>query len=440
MNAKTETAVGQSAMRKALWRIVPLVALGYLCAYMDRVNVGFAAVRMNADLGFSATVYGLGAGLFFLGYALLEIPSNLMAVRMGPRRWLARIMISWGLLSAAMLLVRTPMQFYAMRFALGVAEAGFWPGLIYYFALWFPVSHRGRAVSRFYVASPVASLVMGAVSGALLGMEGARLPGLGALHGWQWLFLAQGLPSVAMGLAFLWLLPETPARVAWLTPEEKHWIAQELAREAAEVGPPASHHLMAALRNPHVLWLCATGFFSSGVMTTLSLSAPLVLLAATRLDTTHVGYVVSLGGLAGAGAMLLAGNWSDRRGDRFLNAFWWIVAMGGSLLVLALAIRQGMAPGVAIGGYLGFAATCFTVNMLLSSGWAEVMHPAERAVGAAAINMVANLGGFVLPYGWGALRDGTGHFTAGLLGLALASAVAAGLTLQVRGAPRAGRF
>jgi MFS transporter, ACS family, tartrate transporter len=173
----------------ALWHILPLILLSYLCAYMDRVNVSFAAIQMNVDLSFSATIYGLGGGLFFHGYALFEIPSNMLAVRYGSRRWLARIMITWGLLSAAMVYVRTPTHFYVMRFLLGVAEAGFYPGVIYYFASWFPACHRGRAVSRFYVASPLASVVMGGISGALLGLDGVA-----DLRGWQWLFLVQGLP------------------------------------------------------------------------------------------------------------------------------------------------------------------------------------------------------------------------------------------------------
>lgn len=160
-----ESAVSRSAMSKVFWRILPLIALAYLFAYMDRVNVSFAAAQMNDDLKFSATIYGLGGGLFFLGYALFEIPSNLMLVRFGARQWIARIMITWGLLSAGMMFVQTPMQFYVVRFLLGVAEAGFYPGVIYYFSSWFPPCHRGRAVSRFYVASPLSSVVMGGISG-----------------------------------------------------------------------------------------------------------------------------------------------------------------------------------------------------------------------------------------------------------------------------------
>jgi ACS family tartrate transporter-like MFS transporter len=415
--------IGASAMRKALWRIVPLMLLAYLCGYMDRVNVGFAAVQMNVDLGFSATIYGLGGGLFFLGYALFEIPSNMMAVRYGSRRWLARIMISWGLISAATMLVRTPLEFYVMRLLLGVAEAGFWPGIIYYLALWFPMTHRGRAVSRFYVASPLAAVLMGAMSGWLLGLDG-----LLGLRGWHWLLLLQGLPSVAMGFVLLRWLPDTPAGVAWLSGEEKAWIEQRLAEEAALIGAPAAHDPFALLHNKGVLLLCATGFFTSGIMTTLGLSAPLLLLGTTGLDAVHVGYLVSVGGVIGAAAMLLAGDHADRRGDRFRDAFRLILVMAAALVAIAAA----PSPAVVMVAYLAFAATCFTINMLLSSGWAEVLHVRELAVGAALINSIANLGGFALPFAWGAARDASGGFAVGLVALAVFAGVAAVLTLRVR--------
>jgi ACS family tartrate transporter-like MFS transporter len=321
MSGMPDAAVGRSAMRKALWHILPLILLAYLCAYMDRVNVSFAATQMNVDLGFSATIYGLGGGMFFLGYALFEIPSNLMLVRFGARNWIARIMITWGLLAAGMMFVQTPVQFYIVRFLLGVAEAGFYPGVIYYFSSWFPICHRGRAVSRFYVASPLASVVMGGVSGWLLGLDGRM-----GLEGWQWLFLVQGLPTVVVGLIILRFLPDTPATVAWLDPSEKAWIEGELSREQARIGDPARHNVLAAFRNPRVLMLGAIGFLLIGAITTLVLSAPILLAEATGLDTTRVGYVVSLGGIMGALAMLFAGNYADRHGDRFLNAFWCIVS------------------------------------------------------------------------------------------------------------------
>jgi len=426
---KADATVGSSAMRKALWRILPLIALAYLFAFMDRVNVSFAATQMNEDLKFSATIYGLGGGLFFLGYALFEIPSNLMLVRFGARKWIARIMISWGLLSAAMLFVHTPMHFYVLRFLLGVAEAGFYPGVIYYFSGWFPVCHRGRAVSRFYIASPLASVVMGAISGSLLSLDG-----IAGLHGWQWLFLVQGLPTVLVGLIVLRLLPDRPATVHWLTPSEKDWIHSELQREQVRIGEPGKHHVLAAFQNPKVLLLGAIGFLIIGVITTFILSAPMILAGATNLDTYRVGYLVSFGGLVGAGAMLWAGNYADRNGDRFLNAFWFSVVLACTLLVISIS----PAPTIVIVAYLAFAAACFTVPMLTSSGWAEVLHVRELAVGAAAINTLSQIGAFVSPFAWGVARDATGSFRLGLGALMLMTVALAILILVLRTQVRSG--
>src|SRR5437588_6962780 len=186
-------SVAQSAIAKTSWRILPLLGVGYLLSYLDRLNVSFAAAQMNVDLKFSATVYGLGSGFFFLTYALLEIPSGMVMPAIGARRWIVRIMISWGLISAGMMFVRTPLQFYVVRFLLGAAEAGFFPSVIYYFSGWFPMARRGRAISRIYVASSLASIVMGGISGSLLGLDGTA-----GLRGWQWLFLVQGLPAIFM--------------------------------------------------------------------------------------------------------------------------------------------------------------------------------------------------------------------------------------------------
>jgi ACS family tartrate transporter-like MFS transporter len=419
----SDAVVAHSAMRKALWRILPLIALAYLFAYMDRVNVSFAAASMNADLGFSATIYGLGGGLFFLGYALFEIPSNLMLVRFGARQWIARIMITWGLLAAGMMFVQTPLQFYVVRFLLGVAEAGFYPGVIYYFASWFPGSHRSRAVSRFYVASPLASLVMGGISGSLLDLDGVL-----ALRGWQWLFLVQGLPSAFVGLLLWRFLPDAPAKVSWLTQPEKDWIERELMREQAEIGEPGRHDVLGAFRNSRVLLTGTLGLLLIGAVTTFILSAPLILADATGLGTKQVGYLVSLGGLIGVGVMLLAGNYADRHGDRFLNAFWFAIAMTLALLTIALA----PSPLVVMAAYLLFAASCFAIPMLISSGWAELLHARELAVGAAAINMISQCGAFIMPFAWGAAKDATGSFTPGLFGLFAITGATAALALTVR--------
>ena len=416
-------AIGKLAMNKAFWRILPLILVAYLFAYMDRVNVSFAAASMNEDLAFSATVYGLGGGLFFLGYALFEIPSNLMLVRYGARKWIARIMITWGLLSAAMMFVQTPLQFYVLRFLLGVAEAGFYPGVIFYFADWFPACHRGRAVSRFFVAAPLASVAMGGMSGWLLALDGNA-----GLHGWQWLFLVQGLPTVLVGLVVLRYLPDSPATVSWLSYEEKDWIQTELAREQARIGEPAKHNVLAAFRNPRVLLLGLFGFLLIGVITTVSLNTPLILQDATALNAKTTGYVVAFGGLLGAAAILFSGNYADRHGDRWGNAFWFCIVLAGALLVIGLA----PSPMLVIIAYLVFATVCFTIPMLTSSGWAEVLHVRELAVGAAAINTICQIGAFVAPYGWGIAKDATGSFQPALITLSIVALLMSTLLLLLR--------
>ncbi|NBW75789.1 MAG: MFS transporter [Sphingomonadaceae bacterium] len=415
-----DRALGRAAMNKAFWRILPLILIAYLCAYMDRVNVSFAAAQMNQDLQFSATIYGLGGGLFFLGYALFEIPSNLMLVRFGARQWIARIMITWGLLSAAMMFVQTPLQFYVLRFLLGVAEAGFYPGVIFYFASWFPPCHRSRAVSRFFIASPLASVVMGAVSGWLLGLDGT-----GGLEGWQWLFLVQGLPTVLFGLIVWRCLPDSPASSHWLSQPEKDWIQRELAREQALIGEPARHNVLAAFRNPRVLLLGAIGFTAMCVVTTIVLNAPLVLAETGRLDVSSIGYIVGLGGLLGVAAILICGNLADRAGYRWSTAAWCCAGLG--VAVLTMGLSTSTVP-LAI-GYLMFATFCFAVPSVTSSGWPEALHVRELAVGAAAINTISQIGAFSAPFAWGLARDATGSFQPGLIALSLVAAILTGLIL-----------
>lgn len=410
-------------MTKALWRIVPLILLAYLMAYMDRVNVSFASLQMNDDLNFSASIYGLGAGLFFLAYAIFEVPSSLMLRRYSAPQWIARIMITWGLLAAGMMFVRTPMQFYVMRFLLGAAEAGFFPSVIYYFSGWFPMAWRGRAVSRIYIASSLASVVMGSISAGLLGLDDR-----GGLQGWQWLFLVQGLPAVLLGLILLWILPRTPLAAHWLTVPEKTWIQRELARDAALIGAPVGHNVWATVSNPMILLLGTLGillnFFGNGLV----LFAPAVLSARTGLDTQAIGYLVAGGGMLGVIGVLFVGWNSDRHGDRLRDAcVCAIVCMIGLILI-------GVAPTpiLVMIGYLLFAATWFSDGVLIASSWADVLHPQQLAVGAAAINTLWQIGAFISPYAFGLARDATGGFALGLIGLALVAAAQALLLLYVR--------
>jgi ACS family tartrate transporter-like MFS transporter len=412
-----ETAV----LRKASWRILPLLGLGYGVAYMDRINIGFAALRMNADLHFSATVYGLGAGLFFLAYAAFEVPSNLLLARFGARRWMARIMLTWGILASAMMFVRTPAEFYVMRFLLGLAEAGFFPGVIYYLTLWFPLAHRGRAISRFYVAWPISSLIMGAVAGTLLGLNGTL-----GLAGWQWLFLIEGLPAIALSAVFLFALPDSPEKAPWLSATETTWLA---ARLAADQPDPADHSLWRVLRQGPMLALGLANLLILGSFYAFNLSAPVYLAGATGLSAAKVGYVIAASGLLGAISMLSAGWLSDRTGERY-----WHMAIPLALMAVAFAVMsQTHAPAVVVGAFWAVAMCNAAVGAIFWTAPAPFLTPRSAALGLAAINCVGQSGSFFLPWAWGVARDQTGSFQAGLTALPIAFLIAAGLVLYLKG-------
>ncbi len=408
-------------MRKAYWRLVPLIALGYGAAYMDRVNVSFAALRMNQDLHFSATVYGFGAGVFFVSYAGCELPSNLLLVRFGARRWLSRIMFTWGLLASATMFVRTPLEFYAARICLGVAEAGFFPGVVYYLMQWFPPQLRARAMSGFFVAVPLSSAAMGALAGTLLGLQG-RL----GLAGWQWLFLVEGLPAVVLGVAFLVLLPDGPADAPWLTPPERAWIRGQIDRDAAANGH--AHDVVEAFRDPRV-WLTGVVFFCmlSGLYA-FTFSAPAILLKLTGFSVTHVGYLISAIGLVSAAAMIGNALHSDRRGERYLHVALPLVVVAAAFVVGGTSV----VPVVAVPALAVALIAQSTLQGPLLSLPAEFLKGTSAAAGIAAMTTIGALGGFVGGYWMGKARDLTGDYQYGLLTLALPSIVAAVILLAFR--------
>jgi len=416
-----ERVDGAGVMRRAAWRIIPLLGLAYLVAFMDRSNISFAAKTMNADLGFSATVYGIGGGVFFLSYALFEVPSNILLERVGARRWIARIMITWGLIAAAMMFVHVAWQFYVLRFLLGLAEAGFFPGVIFYLSLWFPRAARGRAISRFYISGPLTRVVMGVVSVWLLAANG-----VGGLRGWQGLFVGEGLPAVLVGLLVLWLLPEEPARVAWLTPGEKDWLAGQLAADSAleGAGAGAGHdrRVLRALRLPPVMLLGAVGFLTTCAYYTFTLSEPLILGQLTGWSVKSVGYLVSVGGLAGAAGMLLTGWASDRVGSR-------MPFMAGSTALVALAYVLFAAGGGLATGLLAYACYVACWGSVTLSVWmlcTDLVGPRDMAVGTAMVNALSQAGAFFGPIVWGVARDRTGSYHAGLWGLAMVQVLALG--------------
>jgi ACS family tartrate transporter-like MFS transporter len=419
----------RGVLAKVSWRILPLIGLGYGVAYMDRVNISFAATRMNADLHFSATIYGLGGGLFFLAYALFEVPSNLLLVRVGARRWLARIMLTWGLLAVGMMFVRTPLEFYVVRFLLGAAEAGFFPGVIFYLMRWFPPDERGRAISRFYVAYPLSSVFMGGVAGALLGLQG-RL----GLAGWQWLFLVEGLPALVMSVVFLTRLPETPATAAWLTFDEKAWLARRLASSDATGSDPPGHGLRHALANPMVLAMGVVNLLYLGTGYAFALSAPGLLDGATHLGVTRVGYLVAAGGLLGAVAMLATAWSADRTGERYFH-----LAVPLALGATGYGIMSlWHAPLAMMAAYLLTAiaqAGSAAVFWLIPS---DALRDRSAAVGIAVINAIGMIGSFSAPFVWGVLKDRTGDFEAGLRCLPILLLLAVGIVLTLQFSRRRG--
>lgn len=404
-----DRAIGARVLGKAGWRIIPLLGLAYMTAFMDRSNISFAARTMNADLGFSETVYGIGGGIFFLSYALFEIPSNVILARVGARKWIARIMITWGLVAAGMLFVRTPWQFYAMRFLLGICEAGFFPGVILYLSQWFPREARGRAISRFYISGPLTRVVLGTASVWLLGLDGQA-----GLKGWQWLFLVQGLPSVLVGLLVLVLLPGDFRTVRWLDADEKRWLADELARDAAPAGAQAGgHHLLSALRQPLVLLLGVIGLLTTATYYTFTLNEPRILAGAIGLSLAQVGYLVSAAGLLGAGSMLFTGWLSDRSGERvrFLFASTLLVTLAYALFAAELG------PVPALIGYLLYVSAWGSVTLSVWMVCTDMVAARHMAVGTAAINTMSQIGAFLCPIAWGLARDATGTFRAGFIGL-----------------------
>lgn len=423
----TNPAIGARALSKAFRRIVPLMALGYCFAFVDRVNISFAAQQMNHDLHFSATTYGFGGGLFFLSYALCGVPSNLLLVRFGARRWLAAIMIAWGLLAAGMMFIRTPTEFYAVRFLLGAAEGGFFPGVIYYLSRWFPAEVRGRAISRFYVAWPLSIAAMGLVAGSLLGLQG-RL----GLAGWQWLLMAEGLPAALMGVVILFLLPDAPAVANWLSPEEKSWIEHRLATERTLATRQPDRGILRALINPLVLAFTLVNVIVLGSYYAFNLSAPQILQEATHLGIGAVGYVVAAGGVFGAVAMLLFGWHSDHRRERFVHLAVPLLSSAVAYGIIGMTSEPLAVIGaywLAMAGNAGIAATYWLAP-------SDVLPPRAMAVSVAVMNSVGQLGSFVSPVLWGMAKDATGSFHLGIsvlpVGYTLAALVVLWLGWQAR--------
>jgi ACS family tartrate transporter-like MFS transporter len=416
-------ALEKSAYRKASLRILPLIALGYGAAYIDRANISFASLQMNRDLNFSATVYGFGAGLFFLSYAACEVPSNLLLYRFGARRWLARIMVSWGIVAMAMVFVRTPAQFYVGRFALGVAEAGFFPGVIFYVAQWFPVEFRARSIARFYIAWPLSVVLMGVLAGALMGLDGHL-----GLTGWQWLFAVEGFPAVLLGVVFFYVLPDGPATAPWLTEPERNAVLLRIEGRTSQNARGPAEPIGPTLRDPRVWMLGIFNFCMLGSSYAYAFSAPTIVQALTGLSITGTGFVVAAMYLFAAAAMFGNGILADRSRDTFRYVIPGCLMMSAGFLVVALFSN----PGIALTGLLVLIVGHMSMQGPFWSISTRFLKGRAAAAGIALMNMIGILGGFVGPYWMGIAKDLTGNYRRGLLTMAVPMLIGSGIMLYLR--------
>jgi len=412
-----------AALAKARTRLLPFLFLLYVVSYLDRINVGFAALQMNAALGFSGVTYSLGAGIFFLGYTLLEVPSNVILARVGARLWIARIMIGWAVASGAMAFVYDGASFLALRFILGSAEAGFAPGIILYLTYWFPQAWRARALGQFLFAIPLSSAAGAPLSTlALTFMDGAL-----GLRGWQWLFVLEALPALFLGVATLLLLTERPARAAWLSPEEREALDARLAQEAAQRPPePADAHWR-ALRDPRVLMLGAAYFGVVAALYGLGFWLPQIV-AGFGFGVALSTLLTSLPYVCGGVAMIYWTRRCDRRGDGFAHT---ALASGIAALGLAAAaLFDAPAPAlaalcVAAVGTLAAIPVFWTLpTQFLAGGGA--------AAGIALVNSLGNLAGFAGPYAVGWIKSATGSFSVALLALVVGPLWTAAAMLWMR--------
>ncbi len=419
---------------KISWRLIPYIFVLYILAYLDRVNVGFAALEMKRDLHLSDTVYGLGAGLFFLGSSMFDLPSNLLLGRFGPRHWIARIMISWGFVAAAMAFIRGGTSFEVMRFFLGVTEAGFFPGMILYLTFWFPSQERARAVAKFMTATSIAGVIGAPVASALLKLEGVR-----GLHGWQWLFILEGVPTLLMGISVLFVLKDRPDDAPWLTAGEKQWLDAELERDRQAGGATERHSLGDAFRTP-IVWVLAGIFFLDQVGTyTVNLWMPLILnnflhvggganAAANPQAASLIARYATLPYVAAAIFTVVIGWSSDRTGER----------RGHMAICFVLS-----AVGFTLAGFTHSFAFALLGMTLAAMGYWSIMGPfwalptrvlggQAAAGGVAIITMVGGVGGFLGPFLTGRLRDLTHGFSGGLYTIAGLAALAAVLCFALK--------
>jgi ACS family tartrate transporter-like MFS transporter len=410
-----------AVVSRLMWRLMPFLFLLYIVAYLDRINVSFAVLQMRGDLGLSDRVYGRAAGMFFAGYFFFQLPSNLVLEKFGVRRWISGLMVTWGVISCLMIFIRGPLSFYGMRFLLGAAEAGFFPGMILYMKRWFPANARARAVAWFMMANPIAGIVGSPVSGALLGLTGK------GLSGWQWMFLMEGMPAILLGTTVFWALSDNPREATWLKGEERTWLLDRLAREQQATPILGKGSFWEVLVSPRI-WLLSMVYF--GVSTTMygvTLWLPSVIRSLSGLSYFLTGVVSALPFLVTAVAMVLVGMRSDRTGERRWHTA--IPAFVGAAALVAAGYGNSTIMVVAC---IGLGLVC--AESMVGPFWAMAtsrMAGLSAAAGIAVINSLANLGGYYGPDIIGFFRKLNGGFRGGLLAIGATLALSGTIALIV---------
>ena len=415
--------LGARAIRRVRRRLIPFLALLYFVAYLDRVNVGFAALQMNTALGFSNSVFGTGAGIFFIGYFLFEVPSNLILARVGARIWIARIAILWGFVSISMMFIKGATSFYVMRFLLGAAEAGFFPGIVLYFTYWFPARERARAVAQFSTASMAAGIVGAPLSGLLLSLRGTA-----GLDGWQWLFLVEGIPAVVLGVVAFAYLDDGPERARWLPDDEKAWLVAEIARDRAQASRPHMSTVRVGLLDPAVWRLALVLFLIVTSGYGFSFFLPQIVKRLSGGSDLAVGLWTAVPFLVAAVGMISVAAHSDRTGERR-----WHVAGSAALASVGLASSSlGGPPLLSLAALAIAAIGLYSATPPFWSLPTAFLRGDGAAAGIAFINSVGNLGGFVGPYLMGWMQGLTGDFRYGIRTLAVSAICSGLLVLSVR--------
>jgi D-galactonate transporter len=420
--AITGQPTAESVMHKVSWRLIPFMVLLYFVAFLDRVNVGFAALTMNKDLGLTATVFGNGAGIFFIGYFIFEVPSNVALEKFGARMWIARIMITWGIISGLMALTTGPISFYTLRFLLGIAEAGFFPGMILYLTYWFPSAYRAKIVGCFLLAIPISSIIGAPISTALLGTS------ILGLKGWQSLFILEALPALVLGFVVLFFMTDKPEKAHWLTPAERDWLSRVLQAERKTRESVHHYTLGQALMNPRVVLF---GFMYFGIVIGLygfSFWLPQIIKGFGGLSNWQVGLITMIPSAFAAVTMYLWGRHSDKTGERVWHVFLPAIIGGTSLAISGFLTGTPALALVALTiGAMGIYAalpTFWTLPTAMLSGTAA-------AGGIALINSIGNLGGYFGPSFMGYLKDWTKSHTYGLIGLGACMAMSGFLALAM---------